>query len=188
MTTEQIIQAGGVGLFTLACAVYDLKAKRLPNWLTVAGLAAGLLFHAAAGAARGGLPGAGWDLLISLAGFAAGFGIMLLLWLIGTGGGGDVKFMGALGAWMGVQLVFYVFLIGAVLTVLASIAVLAYEGLRLGLGKAQRRYVTAPAGKGKGAVVTEAMRQQALARRRLMPWAVPAGIAAWLVLAWVYLR
>jgi prepilin peptidase CpaA len=39
-----------------------------------------------------------WTALI---GFAAGFGILFILWMVGTAGGGDVKLMGALGPWMG---------------------------------------------------------------------------------------
>jgi len=79
-----------VGAFTAVAAVSDLRTRRLPNWLTVPAFAAGLLAHTVVN----GFAGLGFALL----GFATGFGLLLVLWLIGGGGGGDVKLMGALGA------------------------------------------------------------------------------------------
>lgn len=58
--------------FTLAAAVSDLRVRKLPNWLTVPAFLAALLFHTVH---------AGWAGLGSaLAGFATGFGILLVLW------------------------------------------------------------------------------------------------------------
>ena len=64
----------------------DLKTRRIPNGLTVPAFVCGVVFHVI----RGGWAGLGF----SLGGFATGFGILLVLWLIGGGGGGDVKLMG----------------------------------------------------------------------------------------------
>ncbi|QDT12343.1 A24 family peptidase [Planctomycetes bacterium K23_9] len=80
-------------LFSTIALVTDLKNRRIPNWLTVSSAIAGLAWHAWSG----GLAGVG----TSLGGFATGFGLLLLLWAIGGGGGGDVKLMGAVGAWLG---------------------------------------------------------------------------------------
>jgi prepilin peptidase CpaA len=74
-------------------AAFDLKTRRIPNWLTVAGAAAGLLVNA-------------W--LFGWAGLwdaAAGLGLALLVyvplvWLRGMGAG-DAKLMAAIGALAG---------------------------------------------------------------------------------------
>jgi prepilin peptidase CpaA len=184
MKVDLAVLAVSVFAFTVTAAITDLRAKRLPNALTVSACVAGLLFQVIRGIFTGGLPGAGWGLLDGLGGFAVGFGLPFVLWLIGTGGGGDVKYMAALGAWMGWPHILYVFVIGLVLAVVGSMGVLAVEAIRLGFGRAKARYVTAGGAKVKGsAEAVEAGRQNRLTRRRLMPWAIPAGVASWLVVA-----
>lgn len=80
-----------------AAAYTDLKKHQIPNWLTASGTCCGLL----AGFVRDGTDG----LVPALAGSAAGFGIMLLLHVIGAVGAGDVKLFGAIGAVSGPWLV-----------------------------------------------------------------------------------
>ena len=70
----------GVVTFITIALVFDLKNRRIPNWLTVPTAILGLVCHSIAN----GIPG----VLLSLGGFATGFGILLILWLIGGGGGG----------------------------------------------------------------------------------------------------
>jgi prepilin peptidase CpaA len=99
----------------LAIASYtDWRRMVIPKWVTLPTLALGvaanivrgaLLGHrdlpgwalATQGAGLGGLDG----LLFALAGFTLGFGLFVVLWGLGTCGGGDVKLMAALGAWIG---------------------------------------------------------------------------------------
>lgn len=80
-----------VVLMVLA-AVLDLKSRRIPNALTVAGIVAGLVFRAPLGldAVGSGLLGAGLGLLLSAPLFA-----------LGALGGGDVKLLAGVGAFMG---------------------------------------------------------------------------------------
>jgi len=169
-----------VVVFTVVAAVCDWRTKRLPNVLTVTSLAGALLFHAVSGAVSGGFGGAFQQLGFSLAGFATGFGILLIMWLMGSGGGGDVKYMGALGAWLGAMGTLKVFLVSAVLILICSVAVLAWEFCRRGFRRTQERYVDR-AGKGAGGGAEAELRRKQ--RRRLMPFGVPAAIATWLVLA-----
>ena len=96
-----------VAAFTALAAGFDLRTKKLPNRLTVPALVAAFVFHGATSGSSG--------QLTALAGFATGFGILLVLWIVGGGGGGDVKLMGALGAWLGPQGTLAVFLISAAL-------------------------------------------------------------------------
>jgi prepilin peptidase CpaA len=155
--------------FTLVAAVMDLRTRRLPNWLTVSAWAVAIVFHSV----TSGLSG----LAMALAGFAAGFGILLVLWLIGGGGGGDVKLMGALGAWLGVQLTVVVFVLSTVLAVFAAIIALCLRAAQRGLPAAMR-------GKRREKSNNRAADQEEKAKRRLLPYALPVAVGTWMVLAW----
>jgi prepilin peptidase CpaA len=86
------ILAGAV-LLAIIAGWTDFRSRRIPNWLTVAGLLAGIAVNAAMG---------GWaGLKSSLLG--AGLGLLLLLpfVLVRSLGAGDWKLAGALGAFVG---------------------------------------------------------------------------------------
>jgi prepilin peptidase CpaA len=78
---------------TIAAAVTDLRSRRIPNWLTLSGVSAGLLFN---GVIHG-LPG----LKTSLGGMALGFGAYFVLYCLRAMSAGDVKLMAAVGAIVG---------------------------------------------------------------------------------------
>lgn len=86
----------GCFLMLIAAFVTDLRTMKIPNWLTVPGMAGGVLFHALNGGWAG-----GW---FAVKGAGIGFAVMLLLYLLRAVGGGDVKLFGAIGAWMGITL------------------------------------------------------------------------------------
>ena len=177
MVPLELVYVAAVAGFTTAAAISDLRTRRLPNWLTVPAFAAAVLLHTLVN----GLSGLGFSLL----GFATGFGILLVLWLIGGSGGGDVKLMGALGAWLGVSLTFGVFLLSALLAAVATV-VLALAGmLSRGFGNVHRRLLapgSASRPTSRSASGEEARRRRKQ-ERRLMPYAVPVALGTWLVLA-----
>ena len=110
-------------VFAGAGAACDTKTGKLPNRLTVPVFLAGLLFWAVAGFYMGRLWGLIEKLGFSLGGFALGFGILFGMWLIGGGsGGGDVKFIGALGSWIGAWLTIQVLVLGSVMSLLYTLA------------------------------------------------------------------
>ena len=81
-------------LAVLAVATFtDLRSRRIPNWLVVPFLPAGV----AVSAWLHGWHGVGQ----SLAGFALGAAIFGLLFCLGGMGMGDVKLCAAIGAWIG---------------------------------------------------------------------------------------
>ena len=166
-----------VALFTTVAAASDLRTRRLPNWLTVPAFATAVVAHTVVN----GLDG----LSFALAGFGAGFGLLLILWLIGGGGGGDVKLMGALGAWLGTRLIVTVFLASAVLAAVASLAILLAGMLNRGYRYVHRRYMkpSATGRSGGGRAAGEAAGRAARVRRRVMPYAVPVALGTWAVLA-----
>ena len=95
----------------LTFAVYsEIKHSRIPNWLTLSGMGAGLVLGYLQG-----MP-AFW---LSLGGLLIGFGFLFLFYIFGWVGGGDVKLMGAAGALMGAKLIqpalFYTALVGVCL-------------------------------------------------------------------------
>lgn len=170
-----------VSLFVLIGAIVDFRSKKLPNWLTVPGFVAGVLFHAVRGFATNGWWGLGGELLDCLGGFATGFGILLVMWLIGTGGAGDVKLMGALGAWLGTWLILQVFFVSTLFVILGSVGVLAWAMVTAGMERTKQRYLKNQAS-GKPSSTTA---EDARVRRRLMPYGVPVALATWVVLAWL---
>jgi prepilin peptidase CpaA len=101
-------------------AVGDCRSRRIPNWLTLPLAVAGILqsfcsVHTAT-------PGQ------ALLGFAAGFALTIVLFALGALGGGDVKLLAAVGAWIGPQRVFAVFLVAAVIGMLMVLAQAARQG------------------------------------------------------------
>lgn len=122
MQTTTILQFSCIAVFTAIAMATDLRSRKIPNWLTVSSALIGLAFHVA----TQGLVG----IWFSLGGFAVGFGILFVLWMIGGGGGGDVKLMGAVGAWLGPKYTFGVFILSVLFAMLCMFAVMLYGGLR----------------------------------------------------------
>lgn len=113
---------GAVALISLIAAASDLRSRRIPNWLSIPALAAGLLL-------RGIAEGTG-GLADAAAGLAIGAGPLLVLWLIGGGGGGDVKLMGALAVWLGYRGTVLLLLASAVAVLVVHLGVLASRAAR----------------------------------------------------------
>lgn len=79
-------------LLTIAFTT-DIRTRKIPNYLTVTVIFAGLFGHIAIGQWHG--------LMFSGLGAMCGFGIMLVLFLIRAVGAGDVKLFAGIGACMG---------------------------------------------------------------------------------------
>ncbi|MBK6847031.1 MAG: prepilin peptidase [Proteobacteria bacterium] len=88
-------------LLCLVALVTDVRSYRIPNVLTLGGLALGLAFNAVAGAVQlGGPIGAVQGLVAALAG-ALLLGLVFgALGALGFVGMGDVKLLAAVGAWL----------------------------------------------------------------------------------------
>jgi prepilin peptidase CpaA len=162
MTASTLIFAACVVAYTASAAVVDARLRRIPNLLTVPAALAGLLYHT--------LSPSGWGAATSLAGLAVGFRLLLVPWLLGGGGAGDVKLLSALGAWLGPIQILVAFVLAVASAALLAVIVLAASAARQGLAKTQARLrpTTAPG-----------------ARRRVLPFAVPVAASAWAVVAWL---
>jgi prepilin peptidase CpaA len=113
------ILAGAVILALLA-GWTDYRSRRIPNWLTVPALAVGIALNAVA---------AGWGgLKTSLLG--AGLGLLLLLpfVLLRSLGAGDWKLAGALGAFVGRDVLLNLLLGSVFVAGIMAIALIIYKG------------------------------------------------------------
>jgi prepilin peptidase CpaA len=162
-----------VGLTATALAT-DLKWRRIPNKLTVPAFLAAVVFYTAAYGQRG--------LWFSLAGFLLGFGMLLVLWLLGGGGGGDVKLMGALGAWLGWQKTLYVLIGSTVLVAVGSIVFIFIEWFVGGLSFVKGG--SAARGRSQGRRGQKDPARKWRARRQIMPYALPVALATWGLVGW----
>jgi prepilin peptidase CpaA len=106
----------------IAAGFFDIKERRIPNWVILLGLVAGLVLGSFQGSTQ---------LLISVAGFVAGIAALLIPFAFGWMGAGDVKLFAAVGALLGYSWLPRVFFYSCV--VAGGIALLA-----LGLGYARQ--------------------------------------------------
>ena len=108
-------------LVVLGAAVYDVRYRRIPNWLSMSGVLLGLALNAFL---YQGWPG----LRLSLQGLGIGFGVYFLLYMLRAMGAGDVKLMAAVGAIVGPRDWFGTFLITAVIGGAMALILVASKG------------------------------------------------------------
>jgi prepilin peptidase CpaA len=116
MTVFQIIALGVV----LIAVVWDVASRRIPNVLTFGSA----LFAIAAHAFSNGWSGLGF----SLAGWAVGVALFFPPFALGGMGAGDVKLLGAIGAWLGAASVIWVGLFSGIAGGVLAIVVAAFSG------------------------------------------------------------
>ncbi len=108
-------------ILTLWIALVDVRTHRIPNYLTLAtaltGLGYQLAFHG------------GWGLGDGLLGMVLGFACLILPYVWGGMGAGDVKALAALGAWLGPGRTLFLFFYMGVAGGLIALGVLWWRGL-----------------------------------------------------------
>jgi prepilin peptidase CpaA len=112
----------------------------------------------------------------SLLGFAAGFGILFVLWMIATAGGGDVKLMAALGTWLGWLTTLKVLFCSLIFVTTGTIGIVVAGMVTQGLRRTKDQYLTKNETSGG-----ESSDQRK--KRRVMAFAVPVALATWCILA-----
>lgn len=109
------VTGGVLSAVALAAIWFDVREQRLPNALTVGALALALLLRV-----PDGLTGLG----AGLAGAGIGFGLALPFFLTGGLGGGDVKLLTAVGAFLGPQRIWFALLVMALVGGVMAIAMI----------------------------------------------------------------
>lgn len=97
----------------------DLRRRAIANWISVGGLAAGLLYHTAVR----GLPGMAW----SAGGAALGFAVFLIFYCLGGMGAGDLKLSAAFGALLGPSGILLAALLAAPIGAVMAVACLVWR-------------------------------------------------------------
>jgi prepilin peptidase CpaA len=114
-------------LMLVWAAVVDLRERKIRNWLTFSMLFAGVVQSL--------LPFSHVGILQSLAGFAVGFAIPFVLFVLGAVGGGDVKLLAAVGAWVGPVASFKISCLQAIIGMLIVLGQAAWQGRLFKLGR-----------------------------------------------------
>lgn len=101
----------GCALFLGIALITDIRSMRIPNMISLPALVSGMLMQVM----MSGLDG----LLFAVCGAGAGFGLLLVMYVMGAVGAGDVKLFAGIGAWMGtmftLQVIMYSILFGALI-------------------------------------------------------------------------
>ena len=112
-----VTQTVAIAIAAAAC-VTDLRTRRIPNVLTFGGALAGLAFHAATGGVGG--------FSQAIGGWTVGAMVFAIPFALGGLGGGDVKLLAALGAWLGpstaIWLALYTGVAGGISAVVVALA------------------------------------------------------------------
>ncbi len=109
-----------VTLASALAALTDVWRFKVYNLLTFPVLMAGMMYHSALG---------GWGgLTLSVAGIAFGLAVFAVPYLMGGMGAGDVKFVAALGAWLGITPLSVIVFFGCLATGLYALMLVCRTG------------------------------------------------------------
>jgi prepilin peptidase CpaA len=161
-----------LGLLVLAAAI-DARHRRIPNWLTFGLILAGLA-RAAVGAGDISLGGA-------FLGVFVGAAAPLVLFVLGALGGGDVKLLAAIGAWLGAKLSVEVFVVECVVGMVIVLIQAVGQGRTLTLFRNSAALACSIAHQGIAASAETGKSFTSIDRP--LPYAVPVALATLFVLA-----
>jgi prepilin peptidase CpaA len=109
-----------LGILVAIAATFDIRYRRIPNWLVLAGIIVGCVWN---------LSASGWSGLgRSAAGLGLGFILYFPLYLIRARGAGDVKLLAAVGAITGPGNCLWIFLLTAILGGVIALILLVFRG------------------------------------------------------------
>lgn len=106
--------------FAVVAVGWDIATRRIPNVITFGAALVGLVAHAYIG---------GWQALgMAIAGWAAGVALFFPFFALGGMGAGDVKLLGAVGAWLGPVTAVWVALYSGIAGGLMGLIVAGFSG------------------------------------------------------------
>ncbi len=120
MTWPPPVSAVAVVAVAIAASVCDLRSRRIPNALTLGAPVVAVAMQAALN---------GWHgVFLAASGWAVGVALFFPLFALGGMGAGDVKLLGAFGAWLGPVGALWTGLYGAVAGGIMAVAVALARG------------------------------------------------------------
>jgi len=167
---------------SLAAAVTDVWKFKVYNALTLPLLVSGLLYHGL----TGGPAGLAW----SVTGMLLGFCILLLLYVLGAYGGGDLKLLASFGAWLGPEATLYVFLASSLVAGVYALTLILLYGR---MGEVWKRwqvlwYRLVAFGRHLGADDGMEVEQDRIDRKRFVPFAAMMCLGVIATLCYLWLR
>jgi prepilin peptidase CpaA len=106
MDTYGMLMAAPALALLVWAAAEDLRSRRIPNWLSFSLILGGIGQSVAFGVVS--------TPTTALLGFLVGFGLTVVLFVLGALGGGDVKLLAGVGAWFGPHAAVATFAIAAI--------------------------------------------------------------------------
>lgn len=116
-----------VAVLVLVAAAYDIRYRRIPNWLTLSGVITGLIVNAFVQTPAPAVLSFG-GLLFALKGLVLAFVVNFILWILHARGAGDVKLMAAVGSLVGWQDWFWIFIVSSVIGGVAAVVLSLARG------------------------------------------------------------
>ena len=107
-------------VLVIIAAIWDIRTRRIPNWLTLAGVVLGVALNTFLFELNG--------LWFSLKGLGIAFGVYFLLYLLRAMGAGDVKLMAAVGAAAGWQNWLGILVLTSIAGAVAGLLLVAFKG------------------------------------------------------------
>ena len=128
MMTTQLVIHGVLLIGLITAGIADVRSSRVPNFITFPLALVGLGFHAISDSGNG--------ILFSVEGLGLGFTLLIVFYVYGGMGAGDVKLLAAVGAVVGPLNVFVGFLFASLLGGLYAVAMMVWH---LGLAQTAER-------------------------------------------------
>jgi prepilin peptidase CpaA len=176
MSTYALLICAPMLALTALAAVIDARSRRIPNWVTFTMILSGLAIA---------ISGLGivstWQ---ALGGMGVGFGLTIILFAVGALGGGDVKLLAGIGAWLGPEAALKVFVLEAIIGAIIVITQALAQGRFRKLLRNSAVLAVSMAHAGDlGMDHVRATGQSSRSIDRPLPYAVPVLIAVSLLLA-----
>jgi prepilin peptidase CpaA len=110
-----------LGILVAVAAYFDIRSRRIPNWLVLTGIVAGFACNVSSSPGWSGLGRAA-------AGLGLGFILYFPLYLLRARGAGDVKLLAAVGSITGPGNCFWIFFLTAILGGVIAMLLLLFRG------------------------------------------------------------
>jgi prepilin peptidase CpaA len=145
---------------------FDLRVRRIPNWLILFGLVAGFILNVHQGPSR---------FYYSIIGFLVGVASLIVPFSLGWLGAGDVKYFGVIGAMLGLDLLPRVFFYSA--AVAGAMAIMSVLMGRYNLNVLKSAWTEWKiAALSLGYIVPETVNMRVSNGAHALPWGVALGL------------